>query len=201
MSGTRTNVVTLIAGNRGTGKTDWLKNLAMVHPLPTTVIDTFDNPAWRTMKTWNNPEADSVEVLNLTPDQIRTNQAHGKYRRYHSSDTPMTMRLVDRYIYNGLVIMEDATKYIGSRLTDQEKRFVLDSKQKNVDFVFCFHSLSSIPRDLVRWADHLVLFKTQESLDSNLKNKFFGNEALIKAFDEVRASKNRYHNAEIQLGT
>lgn len=197
---TRTNVVILIAGNRGTGKTDYLKNIALAHPSPCVVIDTFDNPAWRNMKTWNKPEAESVSVQTMSEQQIRSGQMTGKFRRYFSSKTANTMELVDRYLYNSLVILEDATKYIGNRLTEDEKRFVLDSKQKNVDFIFTFHSLWDIPRDLVRISDVLVLFKTQEAMDSSLKSKYFHNEAVIAAFDRVRKHSSRYHHEEIQLG-
>lgn len=196
----RTNVVILVVGNRGTGKTDYLKNLALRHPQNTIVIDTFENPAWRNMKTWNHPDAASAEVISLTEAQIRTNQMHGKYRRYFSSRTANTMQLLDRFIYNHLVILEDATKYIGSKLTEDEKRFVLDSKQKNNDMIFTFHSLWDVPRDLIRVSDILVLFKTQEAMDSSLKNKVFRNEDVIRAHELVRNHKSRYHYVEVQLG-
>lgn len=119
----------------------------------------------------------------------------GMYRTF-SSDTAEIMTLIEDHVQNAMIVFEDATKYIGSRLTKEMRKFVLDSKQKNLDLVFIFHSLSAIPPDLVRVSDFITLFKTNEGHPSKEKYPF---PSIPVAMDKIRASKDRYRNITIAL--
>lgn len=199
MSSTRTNKVFLIAGTRGTGKTDFTK-IQVILPSPMgrkIIVDSFDNPVWRNMKSWKHPEMEALTIPVLTKDEL-AHDDQGIFRVF-SPHTRGVMKAIEELCFNSLLVFEDATKYIGDRLNDEVNRFVLDSKQKNLDLVFIFHSLSDIPRDLVRIADFLTLFKTNESWDSYLRKKFPGN-LVERAFQEVRDSKNRFENRTVQIG-
>ena len=195
----RTNKVFLIAGTRGTGKTDFTKiNIVMASNIERKIIvDTFDNPVWRNMKSWKHPEMEFQENRVLAKSELGDSDP-GIFRAY-SPNTRAVMKAIEESCYNSLLIFEDATKYIGDRLNDEVSKFVLDSKQKNLDLVFIFHSLSDIPRDLVRIADYLTLFKTNESWDSYLRKKFPGS-LVQQAFEEVNQSSNRYENRTVEIG-
>ncbi|MFA5158621.1 MAG: hypothetical protein WC451_05565 [Patescibacteria group bacterium] len=99
---------------------------------------------------------------------------------------------------NALVIVEDATRFVGTKLTDDQKTIVLDSKQKNIDMFWTFHSLMSIPPDLVRISDTLVLGKTNENFTSYLRNKF-PISGLEQGFQEVKTNKNKYFNKTLLI--
>jgi len=166
----RTNKVILIAGTRGTGKTDFVKNLVSKSSSAfpkSLVVDTFDSDTWHNLATHDHPERINMQVNNIPMAKFK----HWKsgIGRMFSSDTRAIMQLIQEYSRNTFIVFEDATKYIGAKLSEEMKLFVLDSKQKNLDLVFIFHSLASIPPDLVRVADVLVLFKTNEGKPSETK--------------------------------
>lgn len=189
------NKVILVAGARGTGKTGLLKKLIKSSPLPKKlVVDTFDSAPWATMETHDDPEGINTLVPIMDPERLPQWKS-GLYRTF-SSDTNRMFELIDSSVVNALVVFEDATKYIGSRLSDEMRRFVYDSKQKNLNLVFVFHSLASIPPELVRCADFITLFKTNEGKPSDKKYPF---PDLPLVMDHLRQSSNRYENVTIRL--
>jgi hypothetical protein len=78
------------------------------------------------------------------------------------------------------------------------KRFLIDSKQKNIDVYFVFHSLAACPLDLIRITNFIILFKTKEAMNEHLKSKFPFPE-IPAAFDRVRAHECRYHYETVSL--
>ncbi|MDD5006520.1 MAG: hypothetical protein PHS33_08505 [Candidatus Omnitrophica bacterium] len=189
----RVNLITLVVGDRGTGKTTYVKgsrDLKINGLLDTyqkagsraLVVDTFDNPIWR-------------DVPVITPEQIQT---FAGLARIFSSDTSSLMKLIEQRLYNSVLIFEDATKFLRRWLDDSTRKFVLDSKQKNLDIYFLFHYLGAVPPDLARISDYIVLFKTNEGFNSYLKNKF-PNPAIEAGAKEVNANESRYFNKVIQI--
>jgi len=193
----RTNKVILIVGNRATGKTDFSKNLLfkMSNHFPKSlVVDTFDSDVWSNLKTWNNPQNMNINVNNI-PIQKFKNWKSGIGKMF-SSDTSKIMTQISKYAMNTFIIFEDATKYIGSRLQDDMRRFVLDSKQKNLDLVFIFHSLASVPPELVRVSDILILFKTSEGKISPSKYPW---ARIPEMMNELRKDPNQFAYQILQL--
>lgn len=192
----RTNKVFLQVGTRGTGKTDMIKNVAFtaskVFP-KVLFVDTFDNPVWHNLSTWDHPDrTDSIPVIPLSKFS-RWKKGIG---RVYSSNVKELMTTIQTNARNTFIVFEDATRYIGSKLTDDVNNFVLDSKQKNLDLVFVFHSLMSVPPDLVRVADILILFKTNEGKIPEYKYPW---PEIPKAMKTLRQSSNRYEYKVIKL--
>jgi hypothetical protein len=189
------NKIILVAGTRGTGKTEYIKKVLVSSNQPKKlVVDTFDSDVWRTLETHDHPEWASTPVHLIESSKLKTWKS-GIYR-IGNSNILQTIKDIELYLVNAFVVFEDATKYIGSRLNDDMKRFVLDSKQKNLDFVFMFHSLAQIPNDLIRIADVLTLFKTNEDIPSKKKYPF---PEIPDLMEYVKTSENRYTNASILL--
>lgn len=196
MNQPRNNIISLVVGRRGTGKTDLIKN-EIVIPSPLKkklIVDTFENPAWRNLKTFLRPEMESASIPLLQIDQLQY-WNNGLYRIF-SSDTEELFEEIERTCFNTLLVFEDATKYIGGRLSPSMRKFLLDSKQKNLDVVLVFHSLASIPPELVRIADFITLFKTGDGqLD---KSKYpFPDLELIRG--HLATTTNHYENVTINL--
>ncbi len=167
----RNNLVILVAGARGTGKTGWVKK-NVVRPslqVKKMIVDTFDSASWRTMETFDRPDLRSITIPVLPHDKV-PDWDSGTYRIYGQPSEMFA--LIEQHLQNALIVFEDATKYVGRVLNDDTKRFIYDSKQKNLDLVYVFHSLASIPPELVRAADILVLFKTNEGQPSKDKYPF-----------------------------
>lgn len=193
----RTNKINLIVGTRGTGKTDFVKNL-IIHQQSNfgkqLVLDTFDSLIWRNLKTWNQPTFESYVVPILPIARIRSWQS-GIYRTF-SSDVDEIFPEIDKHLFDCHLVMEDATKYIGKTLTKPMKRFLIDTKQKNIDLTLIFHSLAAVPPDLVRNSDSLTLFKTNEGKVSQSKYPW---PQIPEIMRRVRMSENRYAYITIQL--
>jgi len=192
---TRTNKIILVVGNRGTGKTDFCKNILDTLPQPKKLIlDTFDNPAWRNMKTWNHPEWES-RVIPIMPIEDIERHRSGMYR-IAESDTIHSQDMIDKHCMDTGLIMEDASRYFPLNLSRSQKNYLLNSKQKNTDIILVFHYLATVPPELVKMADYITLFKTGEG-DFNDKKYF--HTGFREAFEYLKKAKNRFENVTINL--
>jgi len=106
----------------------------------------------------------------------------------------------NHYMVSFSTLNSTLMSYIQNRIGFQEdvRNFVLDSKQKNLDLLFVFHALASVPLELARIADILVIKKTSEALTPTLKKKF-PTAQFEKAFSAVNNSKDRYTHKAIHL--
>jgi hypothetical protein len=191
------NKVILLAGARGTGKTTLIKNeIVLPSPLPKKlIVDTFDNPVWKDMSTFDHPENEAIKVP-VIPEESLEYWYKGLYRCY-SSQPKELFKTLTNVLRNTLLVIEDATKAISNKeAPDSVMKFVYDSKQKNLNIVLCFHSLTDIPANLVRGADYITLLKTGEP---EVPGKFKGVPGITEAFDYVKQSENRYENVTLQI--
>lgn len=192
----RTNKVNLIAGGRGKGKTDYTKLAIKASNMPKKlIVDTFDNPPWRNFKTWDHPEWVN-EPIPLIPElKYLKNWKKGTYRII-VKDFEEFNQFIENNVSNALIVYEDATRFIGSILDPNLKSFIYDTKQKNIDMLFIFHSLVSIAPELVRSADTLTLFKTNEGHPD--KKKYPWPDIPI-AMDYLKKTKDNFKKITIQL--
>lgn len=193
----RINRVTLIVGGRGSGKTDFVKNL--IHPLNKRriICDTFDSPVWRNYKTFKHPERESEIIHSINFDQVKE-QKNGTFKLI-SSDTDQIFETIEKDAWNSLIVIEDATRFIEKKLSNDVKKMVLDTKQKNTDLIFIFHTLSSVPPDLIRYSDFLTLFKTKENWSPYFSTKF-PIQQIEKAFHKVREMP-EYSQLTVNIGS
>ena len=191
----RANKLFIYVGNRNTGKTDFIKNLIPSFPQPKTlVVDTFDSPVWRNLKTWNHPERENQPIPVITPEQVKLHQ-HGVFRTF-SSDIDYLQTIISSDVSDCAVILEDASRYYSMNLTRDQRNYLLNSKQKNVDFHLVFHFLTDIPPKLVKLADYITIFKTGEKAINTDK---YTHPEFETAFNYVANSKNRYEHVTLQL--
>lgn len=204
----RFNEIIVLAGGRGCGKTTYVKgNKAERFPAklfsqyakhPTIkkklIVDTFDSPVWREF-----PEMPKYKNSNAYDPWYFLNWKKGTYRMFDGRTDRINM-LISKYLYNALVVYEDATKTVGTRLTKDMRYFLLDSKQQNLDIVLIFHSISAIPLELGRMPfDRLILFKTGEKWDK-CKDRITDPQGKVeKAFFKLNKSNNRFDNRVVDL--
>lgn len=191
----RTNKICIYVGKRGTGKTHFVKNLIPYFPQPKTlIVDVLDNPEWHTLETWDHPEW-ANKIIPVMPVEMIPRHLSGTYRTF-SSDIEMLEEYIADYVRNTALIIEDCSRWFNSRLTRQQKNYLLNSKQTNCDVHLFFHTLSSIPPELVKYADYITLFKTGEAVFD--KNKFHSPD-FAKSFRIVNDSKDRFINRTVRL--
>ena len=86
----------------------------------------------------------------------------------------------------GVVVYEEATSMFGYQRDDTTAQVMTRSRHTGVSIIFCFHSISDIPRYIARNSDFLVLFKTGDVL-TDVASKFGrGNTKVINAFLELQ---------------
>jgi len=142
------------------------------------------------MKTHNDLEGINRDIPVVLPSKI--NQVKkGLFRTYSKDFNEILENEIEPKFKDGFIVFEDATKYIEGNVTEALRSFVIDSKQKNVDILFIFHSLSDVPPKLIRWSDYFVLFKTNEGVPS--KSKYPWTQIPI-LMEELRNDPNRYAN-------
>lgn len=206
MSATDVNKVIVAAGARGTGKTDWLKNriraAKSARPdLSVLIVDTFDNPRWRTMDTWQIKGTPNIPII---PSEKIPHWKGGTIVRTADADIPAQMKIIEESLMNCLLVLEDATRYIRSgKLTEAQEKFILNSKQKNIDIIFIFHLFKKIPDDLLGYSDVLTMFKTGDKLSTPvMRNRFVENYPdFEQAFNIIKNAPDKYINHSIYIGS
>lgn len=185
----RVNKVALILGKRGTGKSyyainDLIPSYQKAHPKQRIlIVDTLDHPAYRFLNT-------------ITKEMLPRWKGQGIYRIY-DKDTDAVLEYISLYVKNSLIIFEDASKYIRKTLQEDVRRFILDSKQKNLDLIFQFHGFAFAPPELFRIVDTITMFKTDNP--QYRKSEIPNYEDVLIAYELVRNSKNQYEKKTILI--
>lgn len=191
---TRDNKRILLIAAPGTGKTDLTKLLLSQSNLPKKMIlDEFDNPVWRNMKTHDHPEWSSWEIPIL-PENYFSHWNSGLYRHFNS-DMKYLLNLLRYQIYNTFLVVEDASRFFGTRLTYDQSRILFNSKQQGNDVLFVFHDIASCPGGLIRNSDYLILGKTGDSVIPKTKLR----PGMLEAFQDLKRSKNKHEFKVIKL--
>lgn len=191
----RTNKIFIYVGTRGTGKTDFMKNLIPYFPQEKTlIVDVAENPAWATMETYNHPEWAS-RTIPIMPLEKLPYHKKGTYHIFHD-DIEELEQMIFKHVSNCSLIIEDATQWYNVTLTKAQKKYLLRSKQLNCDYHIVFHTLSSVPPELIKYADFLTIFKTGEV---TYNPKKFYQPGFDSIFQEVYKSNEQYINRTIRL--
>lgn len=95
-------------------------------------------------------------------------------------------------LYNSVVILEDAMRYIHSNMTNSVKRLFTQSKQHDLDIITMFHYLNNIPVKMMGFIDYLIIFKTTENIDTTLK-KFTNADQVREVYQRVMSHPSPYY--------
>lgn len=194
MSDNRFNLVGAIFGMRGTGKTEYLKgNESLNLPglmKPTIeqgkkvlILDTFDHPSY-------------FDVPIIKPQDLQ----YWKKGIYRCFVRPDDMAALNTHInslksmWNTLIVYEDAYKHQSEKLDKPIKELIIDSKQKNIDMVFMYHSFSMAPKDLYRMLDFIELFKTKDHPSARKDDMPGYYEQALQVYEEVKNNPSRFYH-------
>lgn len=196
----RFNVIGAIFGQRGSGKTDYLKGnkkhslpgLMNIYPkknMKVLIIDTFDHPSYR-----------DVKILPM--DKLKLWNS-GIYRVFTpAEDIPKLNKILNDSpkIWNTLLVYEDSYKHTFKKIDRSLIQLIADSKQKNIDIVFMYHNFGQAPPDLYRYLDYIELFKTKDSPEcrKNFMPGYF--DLANKVYNEVKNHSNPFYHKLIDTG-
>lgn len=206
MSGTAK--IICVTGTKETGKTDFSKNnlkeaLKSRINSRALVLDVFDNPVWRTQETYND-KANNTPIPIIPKEKIAywpTSPEYSSQRllRVADSDVGESFRLAAKYFSNGVLYVEDATKFIrNGRLTKAQAALIYDCKQKSVDVVLSFHMIKRIPAELAEMTDILVVGKSKDQYNSKMED-MFPYADLDKVLKFVYDSENRFIKVKVDV--
>ncbi|HNA40008.1 MAG TPA: hypothetical protein PLR84_10905 [Chitinophagales bacterium] len=181
----RINHVNITIGKRGCGKTTKTINLIEKSNLKTLVVDTFDHENYRKFRA-------------IQPVMINDKIWKAGNVRCYGHDFKDIFYQISNKISNAMIVLEDCTKYLKHPLNQDALRFIVDSKQKNIDLVFMFHGFGMVMPDLFRLADSLTIFKTNENIDT-YRNKIPNFDSVKKEFTAIQNSQNKYIHKTIRI--
>lgn len=199
MSEKRFNKVFAIFGQRGSGKTEFLKGNNQLNipgiiniypkrdvPMKVLITDTFDHP--------------SYQNIPVIPANQLNNWKSGIYRCFtNAEDIPKLNRFLrdSPAIWNTLLVYEDAYKHTSKTIDRSLINLMADSKQKNIDICFMYHSFAQAPPDLYRYLDFIELFKTKDSPECR-KNFMPGYYTkAMEVYNEVKTHKSPFYHKTI----
>lgn len=191
----RFNAIGAIFGQRGSGKTDYLRGnpqhglpgIMNIYPkhkdMKVLIIDTFDHPSY-------------ANIPVLSPKDFNT-WTSGIYRVFTpATEVPKLNRFINSHpsIWNTLIVYEDAYKHTAKTVDRYLRQIMADSKQKNIDVLFMYHSFAQAPPDLYRYLDYIELFKTKDSPQcrKNFMPGYF--DEAMKVYEMVKQNKNPFYH-------
>lgn len=188
---TRQNLIYVIVGEIGAGKTDTIKNIIrMIMSKNKTikklvVFDEFDSDVWKNMKTWDHQESESEnltvvsesELLRLKSGKVRLIQEDFDLKHYCD---------LFKKVSNSIIVLEDATRYIDpqEKVPKSLRSLITNVKQKNVELILVFHSLLDVHSFVARNCRVIILHHT---LDGEVPKKL-SNPLIKQAFNELHES-------------
>lgn len=193
------NIVNLILGERKTGKTVFTvgekeKQLpAQIIPpyvergLKVLIVDTLDHPSYQ-------------HIPVIRQSQINNRWKKGVYRTFvnFTEMNKLMLHLNADNFFNGAIIFEDAYKHQRLKLTPACAALIGDSKQKNVDLHFMYHSWKFVPKDLITYLDYIEYFKVRtapgDREEDSLGDRF---PEVLECHNRVAANPNRFYHESI----
>jgi len=92
------------------------------------------------------------------------------------------------------LIFEDATGFFEGKIPKDLKRVIVAKRHKNIYPVFLFHSIQDVPPALVRLCNYVILFKTNDELET-VEKKY---QKLIEPFKKLQNAP-KYSKLMIKL--
>lgn len=182
----RLNVINLVVGAPGHGKTTKILELLKRYPRKILIYDINKEKAYS-----------DFPLIELKDIRFHS---HG-IARVFTPDTRALVDAIDKHYYNGLVVFEDATKYLPSGVANvfSWRSIFTNYRHRNRDYIFTFHSLNRIPPFVYEMSNYITLFKTKEQFDGSLK-KVPNFSVVQTAYNKVQKAKDKFYNVTVSTG-
>lgn len=166
--------VFIIIGGTGTGKSTFTEFNFVKNNSPVLLYDV------------NN------EYPDIEPDKT------GKKRRCKVSPMDCTIEQFIRmakFRENTNIIYEEATGFFNFRASSEMMQRIVAKRHGNNNYIFIFHSVKQVPKDLFEMVDYIILFKTKDIIADVEKKR----PELIEPFKDLKKDRNKYAKKIIKL--
>lgn len=170
----RDNVTGIIVGRKAQGKSTKIRQIVDRYPSDKRVliVDVNNSPAYQ-------------DIPRMEVRHVR-HWRKGVYKINNRDKSAMLWEILE-YVRNALVVFEDCTKYIKGNVGEEVISFLVDQRMYNLDLLFTFHSVKRIPPQFWEMTNYLVLFKTNENIDTPRNRNVIPNyEAVQQAFERIK---------------
>lgn len=163
----------VVIGDTGTGKSTFVENVFVNTNSPVIVYDV--NNEYPALELDNKGILSRCKVNSLDVD-INAFIAMGMYRK------------------NTNIIYEEATGFFRFRANADMMRRLISKRHGNNNYVFIFHSIKQVPKDLFEICNVIILFKTKD-IEKDIEQK---RPELLPYFHILKKAK-KYSRAIIKL--
>ena len=125
----------------------------------------------------------------------------GQYKNFDNTDYNNFKNFVSKIetAKNSAIVVEEATAFlkhhsVGAKFIE----IILSKRHRNNIFFLCFHSLRSVPIDILDFTDFIFLKKTKEN-PTLLFSKFKEYPEILEAVKLVKQNTDKYFHIEIVL--
>ena len=192
------NKVCALFGTRGVGKTPFvigdkdhgipgLISIYLQKGMKVLIVDTLDHPKYRKFTTL------SIDMLNRFKK--------GVARIFARPDMVQIInKKIEETIWNTFIVYEDAGKHQRGSLDDTIMQIIGDSKAKNNDILFMYHSWGQAPKDLYRYVELIEVFKTRDHPKCRKDDMPGYYDDAVKIYDEVHKHPSRFFHKLLDTG-
>ncbi|AEI47660.1 hypothetical protein [Runella slithyformis] len=112
------------------------------------------------------------------------------FYRCQTDDVERFLYLVERYVRNCLIVLEDVTPHFSGTISRNKQKFILQSRNNGLDVLVNAHSIELTSKLLWLHADMLFLRKTPETL-IKIPNKTRVPHVIERAMKQIEAENAR----------
>jgi hypothetical protein len=200
----RPNKITLSVGARGTSKTTAvtgnkqfnvpsLAEKYIKKGMSVLILDLMDHPAYRGLV---EDLAPGTNFLKLKPKIYRVIA--------DAKSMPAVFQILNKDLWNCYLVCEDAYRYIPEKIPDDLMAILSNSKQKNVESLFMFHSWGMAPKDIFRLPpDDFEVYYSAEHPSVRKKELSGCYDRLLKAWERCDAQfkkGNKFYHETVSAG-
>lgn len=174
--------LTLVIGMKGTGKTTFTKqNIIARIKKKALIVDTYaGHPAY----------AEYPILPNESLDKLIPKWKSNTFLIAHS-DPAQIFPTLNKSLTNCTLVLEDAKKYVTDSVGDELKRLIVDHKNKGIDVVLMFHSLSQVPKFIRMMYENIILFKTKDTA-SDIKS-LYPTADVLETWHRVKNNPSKHY--------
>lgn len=171
--------VTLVIGFRGHGKSTFVANAVQASPKRDALLYVdelfLDTDAMKPFPL--------VDFYKYAGGKMKVNAEEIEYREF--------LQQIIKNFRNGIVVIDEGGEYERVRLTDEMYSLCRRVVKQNVDVYICYHGVSDIPVDQLKYVNNVVMFHTIDQFERKAKSLWRARDLMAA---QERIAKKVKHN-------
>jgi len=140
-------------------------------------------------------------LQDINKNNIYVYDINNEYRQYYDEPFEDFKEFINslKKVENKVLVFEEATIFFDCHATSEVLLDLLVRKRHTQNYIIMFfHSLSAVPRYVLRLSNTLTLFKTLDT-QNDIKSKY-GESNITELFYDIKDDINKHVNLSLNLG-